>query len=109
MATAVSKQKPLTKSQFISAVAEQAMMSKAEVGTVLDAIGIVVEEQLKPIGPRVVVLPGLIKITNDLIPKRPAQKNWRNPFTGESQDRPAKPAHNKIKVRILKGLKDSAG
>jgi len=32
----------------------------------------------------------------------------KNPFTGELQDRPAKPAYNKVKIRALRSLKDMA-
>ena len=40
---------------------------------------------------------------------QPAKKNVPNPFKpGEVRDIPAKPAHNKIKVKALKALKDMA-
>jgi len=38
-------------------------------------------------------------------PARPAQKGVKSPFTGELQDRPAKPASVKVRVRALKNLK----
>ena len=38
----------------------------------------------------------------------PAIKGWKNPFTGEIQDKPPKPASTKVKVRALKNLKDMA-
>ena len=37
---------------------------------------------------------------------QPAKKNVKNPLTGELYDRPAKKAHQKIRVRALKALKD---
>ena len=48
------------------------------------------------------------KIEKKKVPARPAQKGVRNPFTGELQDRPAKPAYNKVKVLALKALKSMA-
>ena len=40
------------------------------------------------------------------VPARPPQKNWMNPFTKQLEDRPAKPASVKVKVRALRALKD---
>ena len=51
-------------------------------------------------------IPGLVKIGKKKVEKRPAEKNVRNPFTGELYDRPAKPAYTKVTVRALKNLKD---
>jgi hypothetical protein len=54
----------------------------------------------------VFTLPGIVKIEKKKVPARPAQKNWMNPFTKQLEDRPAKPASVKVKVRALRGLKD---
>ena len=37
---------------------------------------------------------------------QPAKKGVKNSLTGEIYDRPAKPAHKKIRVRALKALKE---
>jgi len=37
---------------------------------------------------------------------QPAKKGWKNPFTGELQDKPAQPAKKAIKIKALKTLKD---
>ena len=50
-----------------------------------------------------------MKIERKKVPARPAQKGVKNPFTGELQDRPAKPASVKVKVRRLKSLKEMVG
>ena len=39
-------------------------------------------------------------------PRATGRKGVKNPFTGELQDRPAKPAYNKVKVRALRSLKE---
>ena len=54
-------------------------------------------------------LPGLVKIEKKKVPAQKERKNVPNPFKpGEFRDIPAKPAHNKIKVKALKALKDMA-
>ena len=54
-------------------------------------------------------LPGLIKIEKQHVAAKPGQKNVPDPFhPGKTIDRPARPAHYKIKVKALKALKDMA-
>ncbi len=69
-------------------------------------MGAEIKKSLASRGPGAIAIPGLVKIEKKKVPARPAQKNWLNPFTKELQDRPAKPASTKIKVRALKNLKD---
>ena len=107
--TGVTEQKPLTKSEFIGEIVDETEMTKIEVSTVFKAMYTVIARELnRRKGPRAVTILGLLKITNVRIDRRPAQKGVKNPFTGEVGDRPAKPAHNKVKVRALKALKDMA-
>ncbi len=105
MATKTAK-RPLTKSQLYSNISETTELSRKEVAAVLDALTDEVRKALGNRGSGVVSLPGLLKISKKKVPARPAMKNWRNPFTGEIQTRPAKPASTKVQVRALKGLKD---
>ena len=105
MATKTAK-RPLTKSQLYSNISETTELSRKEVGAVLDALTDEVRKALGKRGSGVVSLPGLLKISKKKVPARPAMKNWRNPFTGEIQTRPAKPASTKVQVRALKSLKD---
>ncbi len=107
MAKAAGK-KPLTKSQVLASLSEATGLTKKEVGAVCEAMTGEIKKALSSRGPGVFVLPGLIKIEKKKVPARPAQKGVRNPFTGELQDRPAKPAYNKVKVRALRNLKDMA-
>ena len=51
-------------------------------------------------------MPGLLKIDLKSVKAQPAKKGVKNSLTGELYDRPAKPAHKKIRVRALKGLKE---
>jgi tripartite-type tricarboxylate transporter receptor subunit TctC len=64
-----------------------------------------INKALKGSGIGVFSIPGLVKIERRKVPARPAQKGVKNPFTGELQDRPAKPASVKVRVRALKNLK----
>ena len=56
-------------------------------------------------GPGTFTVPGLMKIAKVHKPRRAARKGI-NPFTGEEMMFKAKPAHNVIKVRPLKSLKE---
>ena len=51
-------------------------------------------------------LPGLLKVIAQKVPAK-AKRFGKNPFTGQEQWFPAKPASVKVKVRPLKKLKDS--
>lgn len=108
MAKKAAGKKPLTKTEILNSLSESTGLSKKDVGGVLDSLTGLIEESLGKKGAGVFNLPGLIKILVHRKPAVKAQKNVPNPFTGELQDRPAKPATNVIKVRPLKGLKDMA-
>jgi nucleoid DNA-binding protein len=97
--------KPLTKSQILSALAENADLSKKDVATVLDALSGLIKKNLGRRGPGVFSVPGLMKIK---VVRKPATKARKgiNPFNGEETMFKAKPARNVVKVLALKGLKD---
>ncbi len=105
MAKANGKKAP-TKTEVLNAIAEETELTKKQVGAVLDALSDQIRKALASRGPGAITVPGLVKISKKKIPSRPAEKNWKNPFTGELQDRPAKPASTKVQVRALKNLKD---
>ena len=98
--------KPPTNTEILNSIAESTELSKKEVGAVFDALSDEIRKSLSSRGAGMFTIPGLVKIEKKKVPARPAEKNWRNPFTGEIQERPAKPASTKIKVRALKNLKD---
>jgi nucleoid DNA-binding protein len=105
-ATASAAKKAPTKSEILNNLATAANLSKKEVAAVFEALAAEIKKTMGNKGAGVFTIPGLIKVTKKKVPARPAQKGVRNPFTGELQDRPAKPAYNKITVRALKSLKD---
>ncbi len=101
--------KRLSKSQLIAAIvneAEDAGLTKKQVTAALDALGAVVTHQLSKKGPGEVVLPGLVKM-NIVEKKAVPEHEGINPFTKQPQIFKAKPARKVVKVRVLKGLKDS--
>ncbi|MEE8450718.1 MAG: HU family DNA-binding protein [Thermoguttaceae bacterium] len=106
MAKAAKAKKPPTKTEIVTNIAEATDLTKKEVSAVLDALSAEIKKSLSARGPGAFSIPGLIKIEKKKVPARPAEKNWLNPFTKELQDRPAKPASTKVKVRALKNLKD---
>jgi nucleoid DNA-binding protein len=98
--------KALTKSEILMNLANATELSKKQVADVLEALAKEIEKNLGPRGPGMFTIPGLLKVEKKRYPARPAQKGVKNPFTGELQDRPAKPAYNKVKLRALRALKD---
>ncbi|MGI6402510.1 MAG: HU family DNA-binding protein [Thermoguttaceae bacterium] len=101
--------KPLTKTQIIQQIAESTELTKKDVSAVLDTLSKVIAESLATSNDATFTLPGLIKIEKQYVAAKPAQKNVPDPFhPGKTIDRAAKPAHYKIKVKPLKGLKDMA-
>lgn len=107
MAKAATKKAP-SKTEVLTNIADATDLSKKQVAAVFDALSAEIKKAMGNRGPGVFTIPGLVKVTKKKMPARPAQKNVRNPFTGELQDRPARPAYNKITVRALKNLKEMA-
>ncbi len=97
--------KPRTKSQIYSELADMTGLVKRDIAEVFDAMTTLIKKDLGRRGPGVFTVPGLMKITKVHKPRRAARKGI-NPFTGEETMFKAKPAHNAVKVRALKGLKD---
>ncbi|MCY3015059.1 MAG: DNA-binding protein [Planctomycetota bacterium] len=100
-----SGSKPLTKTEILRNISESTGLAKKDVVLVLDHLTSEIQKSLKGSGIGVFSIPGLVKIERRKVPSRPAQKGVKNPFTGELQDRPAKPASVKVRVRALKNLK----
>ena len=95
-----------SKTEILGNIAATSGLNKKDVANVLEALAGEIRKNLGHRGPGLFAIPGLVKIERKRVPARPAQKGVKNPFTGELQDRPAKPASVKVKVRALKNLKD---
>ncbi len=96
--------KPSTKSEVYSYIAERTNLKKKEVAAVFDALADMIRRDLKS-GPGIFNVPGLMKIKMVHKPAVPERKGI-NPFTKEETIFRAKPARNVVKVQPLKGLKD---
>ena len=105
MAKAAPKKAP-SKTEILSNIAVASNLNKKDVAKVVEALAAEIKKNLSARGPGLFTIPGLVKIERKKVPARPAQKNVKNPFTGELRDVPAKPASVKVKVRALKNLKD---
>ncbi len=102
-----TKQKPYTKSQIVAKLAEKAELSKKDATAFLDVLLDVIKDGLTESDS--FTLPGLVKVEKQWVPEKAAQTGLKDPFhEGKTIDRPAKPAHWKIKVKMLKGLKEVA-
>jgi nucleoid DNA-binding protein len=102
---AKAAKKAPSKSEILANISTATDVARKDVAKVLDALANEIKKALGARGPGLFALPGLVKIEKKKVPARPAQKNWLNPFTKQLEDRPAKPASVKVKVRALKNLK----
>ena len=99
--------KTLSKSEIITAIAENTGLARKQVNSVFAALSEQVGSAVGKKGPGVFALPGLVKIKVIQKPATKARKGI-NPFTKEECVFKAKPARKVIKVRPLKALKDMA-
>ncbi len=102
---AKAAKKPPTKTEILAGIAEATDLTRKQVTAVFAALEAEVKKAMSPRGAGAITIPGLVKVQKKKVPARPAQKNWKNPFTGELQTRPAKPASTKVVVRAVKNLK----
>ncbi|MBO6789111.1 MAG: HU family DNA-binding protein [Dinoroseobacter sp.] len=91
-------QKPLTKTQLIAAIADQADMDRKTAGAALEALTAVITSEVS--GGGAVTLPGIGKVYCRERPERMV----RNPATGEQIK---KEADKVVKMTVAKALKDS--
>ena len=105
-ATVAKKNKPLSKSQVLQAVADAVgeEVSRKHVKEVVETLVDVGHRELKKIG--IFVLHGFAKF---VVVKKPATKARKgtNPFTGEEMMFKAKPARKIVRARPVKAAKDA--
>ncbi|MFN7289534.1 MAG: HU family DNA-binding protein [Pirellula sp.] len=106
MAKAAAKvEKPLTKVQLFTNLAEKTGLSKKQIAEVFDALKEEIGSAVGKKGVGTFVIPDLCKVVRHqkkALPKRQV----RNPQTGEMIWADPKPASTTVKVRPLKKLKD---
>jgi nucleoid DNA-binding protein len=98
--------KRMSKSQFVTTLAEKSGLNKKQATSALETINAMVAQQLGKRGPGEVLIPGLLKMN---IVDKPATRQHKgvNPFTMEPMTFKAKAARRVIRVRTLKALKDA--
>lgn len=97
-----------SKTQILTEIAENAELSRKQVGVVVEELSDLIERHVKKGACGEFVLPGLLKVNTVKKPAKKARKGI-NPFTGEETMFKAKPASIAVKVRPLKKLKEMAG
>lgn len=97
--------KPFSKSQIISELAESCELSRKQITSVFESLNDLIGRHLKKKAVGTFILPGLLKIS---LKKKPATKarKGRNPFSGEEIMIAAKPASMAVRIRPLKNLKE---
>lgn len=96
----------LNKTTLIAHLAENSGVEPKAVKAVLTALEATTLASMNKKGIGEFTLPGLLKVVAQKVPAK-AKRFGKNPFTGQEQWFPAKPASVKVKVRPLKKLKDS--
>jgi nucleoid DNA-binding protein len=96
----------LTKAGLIAHLAENSGVEPKAVKAVLASLEATTLSAMSKKGIGEFTLPGLLKVVAQKVPAKP-KRFGKNPFTGQEQWFPAKPATVKVKVRPLKKLKDS--
>lgn len=94
--------KPRTKSEVFTAIAEATELTRKQVASVFETLADLIKKDLR--GPGIFTVPGLMKL---VVRKKPATKAREgvNPFTGEKIMIKAKPASKTVRIRPLKNLK----
>lgn len=98
--------KARTKSDILATLAEKTSLTKVQVKTLLEELGMLITSDLGKKGPGIFTLPGLAKFKLVKKPAQPARKGI-NPKTKEEITIQAKPASNAVRIRALKALKES--
>ena len=104
MSNALSQKQ--TKSQIITAIAEETNLSKKDVQAVLLSVISLAGRHLIKNGSGEFTVPEIgVKLRRVDKPARPAGKA-RNPFTGEMVDVEARPASLSVRATAMKAIKD---
>ena len=103
--TAPVGNKPLTKSEVYTQLADATELKRTDVRRVFDALTDLVGQSLGTRGPGHFTVPGLCKMVEKTRPARAARKGI-NPFTGEEMMFKAKPKSKTVRIRPTKAVRD---
>src|SRR5262245_48421506 len=99
--------KTMTKSAFVTHIAEKTSLTKKQVETVLENIVETVKSQLGPKGPGKMVFPGLARMTLTKVKAVKGGVEKINPLNGQKYITKDKPAYNKVNIRPIKAIKEA--
>jgi len=99
--------KPMTKSAFVTHIAEKTELSKKQIDGVLTEIVEVVKAQLSSKGAGKIVIPGLARITLTPVKGQKGGIEKINPLNGQKYITKDKEPYNKVIVRPIKALKEA--
>ena len=99
--------KAMTKSAFVTHLAEKVEITKKQADAVLDEIVEIVKKEVGSKGPGKIVIPGLARVSVTKVKAVKGGQEKKNPLTGQMYTTKDKPAHNKVNVRPVKQLKDA--
>jgi nucleoid DNA-binding protein len=97
--------KAMPKTAVFKEIAEKASLEPKQVAAVFEALADLIMGQIGKKGPGQFSIPGLVKFT---MVTRPPTKAGKRMVAGREVEVKAKPATKKVKVRVLKTLKDFA-
>ncbi len=95
----------LTKQKLFQQLAKKTGLSKKNIDLVFIELLEIINEHMIINGPEKFVLPGFFKLTTKHIAPQ-KEREGVNPFTKKKMVFKAKPASRKLKVRLLKSLRD---
>jgi nucleoid DNA-binding protein len=99
--------KAMTKAAMFNEIAEESGLKKTDVAKVFDALTAIITKQLSSKGPRMVTIPGLLKLKSKAVKAVKGGEKKINPMTKTEYVTKDKPATTKVTARALKGLKES--
>ena len=86
-----------TKTEIMNNIANASGLTRKQVAAVFDALSEEIKKNISKKGAGVIAIPGLVKITRQNVPAKPARNNAPDPFNpGQFRDYPAKPATTKV-------------
>lgn len=99
--------KSITKAAMYAEIAEETGLKKADVAKVFDSLTAIITKQLSAKGPRVITIPGLLKLKSKPVKAVKGGEKKVNPMNGKEYITQDKPASTKVTARALKGLKEA--
>lgn len=103
--TVETAKKHFTKSQLQKVISDAVGITKKQVSMTLEMLSKVIDAHIRTGAVGSIKLEGLMKVERVYKPAKKARQGV-NPFTGAEMMFKAKPAHNVVKVRALKKLKE---